>query len=709
MPGDLLPLILGTAYACLGSSGLRLARLDGPLPGWNRLCIAGLATAVLEWHSLYAVAWQSYQANDLAGSLLGLISLGAWLEFSRDALARRFKLGPLAQTLAGLLVVALAGAALAAQSGGIYSRVFFAQRSVGLLAGSLTLLVIMAYHLPGARWARAAGLVLLLSLAAALLTRSTWPLVPGVAGAAICLRLVYVVRHAETRRGFARWAVGEFLALPLLLLVAADRAEHRGAETLRLEGRHLVHVTEAAAAALDPDDIRALRGSAADLGTTTYQAVTHRLKNIQQIVRSAADAELSSRFAYLLTMREGRVIFLADQPDDPLGPVRPGDPYDEASPELRRAFVDGPSFLEGPLPDRFGVWVSAFAPVRDQAGQIVALLGIDFDANDWAQWAARARLHSILGWTLVMIIALSLFTSVGLSLESRHQLERSEHLFRTAADYTSTWEYWVGTDGRMIFTSQAAEKLTGYPSERFRVFPRRLLKIIHPSDRKRVVDHLRACAHDSPPCQFDFKIIRRNGETAWVSHSCDSVYDNGGAWSGRRASNRDITTLRQTELSLGRLERLQTGCHQALRRLLGPQGAGYLQDALDLAGQAGDCHYAALMRIEPDRALAPLVTWPAGTNIDFNPVWKECQDRALRLLSVGENFEVLPRETAELAGALRGSHIAIFPLWERASLTGLAIFAAPHSRQPWSRAEVVALATLASGLSAAGARGQSSG
>jgi hypothetical protein len=45
MPGDLLPLILGAAYACLGLSGLRLARLDGPLQGWSRLCVAGLVAA----------------------------------------------------------------------------------------------------------------------------------------------------------------------------------------------------------------------------------------------------------------------------------------------------------------------------------------------------------------------------------------------------------------------------------------------------------------------------------------------------------------------------------------------------------------------------------------------------------------------------------------------------------------------------------------
>lgn len=706
MPGDLLPLILGTAYACLGLSGLRLARIDGPGEGWSRLGVAALATAVLEWYSIFALALLGYQANDLIGSVLALISLAAWLEFARFGSASRFKLGPTAQTLGGGVLAVLAVAALAADHGGIYTRLLFAQRAVGLLAGSLTLLVITAGHLPGARWTRGAGLLLLLGLAAALLAGNGWPLVYGVAAAAILLRLVHIVRHPETRRVFGRWAAVEFLALPLLLVVAADRAQHRAENTLRIEGRNLLHVTEAAAAAMEPEGILALKGNASDLRSPAYRAVLHRLSTIQQIVRSATDSSVSSRFAYLMALRDDRVIFLADQPTDPTAPVMPGDPYDDASPELRRALIDGGSFLEGPLPDRFGVWVSAFAPIRDHAGQLVALLGIDFDAGEWAGLGERARLHSILNWTLVMIIALSLFTAVGLGLESRHQLERSEHLFRTAADYTSTWEYWVGTDGRMVFTSQAADKLTGYPTDQFRAFPRRLLKIVHPSDRTRVVDHLRACAHDSPPCQFDFKIIRRNGETAWVSHSCASVYDVRGVWCGRRASNRDITALRQTELSLARLERLQTGCHQALRRLLGPRGAGYIKEALDLAAQAGGSNFAALLRIEPDRSLTRLTAWPTGTEIDFSPAWRLGQERALRILSVGEAFEILPRETADLSGPLRGAHLAIFPLWESNRLAGVAVFAAPATREPWSRAELVALATLASGLSAATSRGQ---
>jgi PAS domain S-box-containing protein len=706
MPADLLPLILGTAYACLGLSGLRLARLDGPQQGWSRLCVAALATAALEWYSIFALAILGYQANDLVGSLLALISLAAWLEFARFALARRFKLGPLTQTLGGVVVAVLAVAALAADLGGIYTRMLFAQRAVGLLAGSLTLVVIVGCHLPGARWAGAAGLVLLLGLAAALVSRSAWPLVPGLAAAAMLLRLVHIMRHPETRRVFGRWAAVEYFALPLLLFVAADRAQHRAEETLRLEGRNLIHVTEAAAAAFEPAGILALKGNATDLQSHAYHAVLRRLSTIQQIVRSATDSSVSSRFAYLMALRDERVIFLADQPTDPTDPVTPGDPYDEASPELRRALIDGGSFLEGPLPDRFGVWVSAFAPIRDHAGRMVALLGIDFDAGDWAEFGERARLHSILNWTLVMIIALSLFTSVGLGLENHHQLERSEHLFRTAADYTSTWEYWVGTDGRMIFTSQAADKLTGYATEQFRAFPRRLLKIVHPSDRTRVVDHLRACAHDSPPCQFDFKIIRRNGETAWVSHSCASVYDVRGVWCGRRASNRDITALRQTELSLTRLERLQTGCHQALRRLLGPRGADYVKEALDLAGQAGGSNFAAVLRVETDRSLTRLTAWPAGTDIDFSPAWRLAEERAWRLLSVGEAFEILPRETEDLSGPLRGAHLAIFPLRESNRLAGVAVFAAPTTREPWSRAELVALATLASGLSAATTRVQ---
>ena len=147
------------------------------------------------------------QPNDLPGSLLALASLAGLLEFSRHAVSRRFQLGPVAQTLAGVLIAGLGIAAVVIAPGGIYDRLVFVQRSVGLSLAGISLLVVMPYSLPGARYARAAGLVLLLGLAPALALSNLWMLVVGLGGAAILLRAVHTVRHDETRGMFTGWAL----------------------------------------------------------------------------------------------------------------------------------------------------------------------------------------------------------------------------------------------------------------------------------------------------------------------------------------------------------------------------------------------------------------------------------------------------------------------------------------------------------------------
>lgn len=52
----------------------------------------------------------------------------------------------------------------------------------------------------------------------------------------------------------------------------------------------------------------------------------------------------------------------------------PGTKYDDASEELKQIFMNSQPFIEGPLADEWGLWVSGSA-VRDPAdGQVIAAL-----------------------------------------------------------------------------------------------------------------------------------------------------------------------------------------------------------------------------------------------------------------------------------------------------------------------------------------------
>lgn len=128
------------------------------------------------------------------------------------------------------------------------------------------------------------------------------------------------------------------------------------------------------------------------------------------------------------------------------------------------------------------------------------------------------------------------------------QLRLSEEKFRTIADYTYNWEYWLSPKGNLLYSSPSSEGLTGFSAEEFLSDPKLLASIIHPDDRELFIQH-QGCFCD--PTQMakhiDFRIITKDGNLRWVAHSCQPVYSPQGQFLGRRASNRNISKRKLIE------------------------------------------------------------------------------------------------------------------------------------------------------------------
>lgn len=130
------------------------------------------------------------------------------------------------------------------------------------------------------------------------------------------------------------------------------------------------------------------------------------------------------------------------------------------------------------------------------------------------------------------------------------ELMASEKRYRTVADFTYHWEYWVDPKGRIVYTSPSCERVTGYSVQEFEANPALLQEIVHPDDRPVFTSHCRNEEHPENVCQIDFRILRRDGEPRWISHVCRPVRDAGGLYLGRRGSNRDITYRKRIENDL---------------------------------------------------------------------------------------------------------------------------------------------------------------
>ena len=129
-------------------------------------------------------------------------------------------------------------------------------------------------------------------------------------------------------------------------------------------------------------------------------------------------------------------------------------------------------------------------------------------------------------------------------------LLKSEEKFRTVADYTYDWEYWISEKGTFNYISPSCKRITGYDVDEFEKNNELLLNITHPDDRPMLLEHFESELVVLDVFHLDFRIITKEGEERWISHYCQPVNNRDGKYQGRRVSNRDISERKQIEFAL---------------------------------------------------------------------------------------------------------------------------------------------------------------
>lgn len=166
------------------------------------------------------------------------------------------------------------------------------------------------------------------------------------------------------------------------------------------ERRHFMKLAEVAQLSLDPVLVSNLTSSPENLATPSYKA-------IKKVLIALRDADSSYRFVYLMAKKKGQIVFLADaEPESSSDFSPPGQPYPDASEGLNQIFVSGEAFVEGPVVDKWGEWISAHAAIRDQvSGEVIAIIGLDVDTREWNASINAYRFFSITITVLIAAIA----------------------------------------------------------------------------------------------------------------------------------------------------------------------------------------------------------------------------------------------------------------------------------------------------------------
>lgn len=139
--------------------------------------------------------------------------------------------------------------------------------------------------------------------------------------------------------------------------------------------------------------------------------------------------------------------------------------------------------------------------------------------------------------------------------EAELKLLSSERKFRTLADYTYDWEYWLDPENRFVYISPSCERITGYLPDEFITNPDLIYNIVHPDDYEffsGVMD-FRA---ETRTVELEFRIKRKDGEIRYIQHINRPIFDEQGNFLGRRISNRDITEKKLAEIDLNRQKKL---------------------------------------------------------------------------------------------------------------------------------------------------------
>ena len=141
----------------------------------------------------------------------------------------------------------------------------------------------------------------------------------------------------------------------------------------------------------------------------------HIRNTLQQIKANAADIH------FVYTMRknsDGQIVFVVDAETEPGQIAHLGNVYTDASAFLRHHFqtMTGPVAETDFYTDRWGTWLTGYAPIFDHNGNPVGVLGADISAAKIAAYERR------LLYIFIAIFGASLFLSILLGLFLGHRL-----------------------------------------------------------------------------------------------------------------------------------------------------------------------------------------------------------------------------------------------------------------------------------------------
>jgi PAS domain S-box-containing protein len=447
---DYLLFCNGLAFVVLAAVCIVLRKADRRKLPWGALLCFGLVQGINQWGLLFSFSLGAHPIFHFLGITLTLLAFFALAEFGKGISYRH---NAAIGSLLIIILIVLAAVGILDSISDLQATVSYSLGLVGSLWVSLALMqVARSAGESERRWLFAAGALFILYGFSNIVTPSVTFFPSTIINAESFLRVMHIpIELLQAILTFsiatALWGYSQavqrddidyvdlsvrhryfsaMIIVPLIIVIVGEfLVQYAGNHQDRMMRQMLLSRITSVTSAIDADTVRQLTGSPADEKTPAFTQLHHQLINI----RNANSADC--RFVYLMGKRDDQVIFLADAESmrsEDYSP--PGEVYSTPSRELLRLFDHGPPFVEGPISDSYGVWISVHAPIIAANGTVIAVTGLDVDASRWMRNLMQVRLTAILVILAACLSALMYLTLMNAGRESRLRVAASESRFR---------------------------------------------------------------------------------------------------------------------------------------------------------------------------------------------------------------------------------------------------------------------------------------
>lgn len=207
-------------------------------------------------------------------------------------------------------------------------------------------------------------------------------------------------------------------------------------------------------------------------------------------------------------------------------PAKIGEPYDVSNyPEMQRCYLEGKPTADADLTvDKWGTWLSGYAPLKDKNGKIVAVVGVDMDVKSLVSKESELTRLTVVTFSIIVLSVVSLALLLYRWQKTYERLSLAEKLHRKLIDVGTDLVFSLDPNG-VIKTVSSKVQDYGYDPDSMVGQP--LTNFILPENREAVATVLEKLREGETAYACQLGVISSNEKVRHGELRCFGIYENG--------------------------------------------------------------------------------------------------------------------------------------------------------------------------------------